>query len=55
MKNKVYPRPHDKQIVYLKDVITKSATIQSTTTSSTIPAILRRTMCCITTPSTGTN
>ena len=23
MKNKVYPRPHDKQIVYLKDVITK--------------------------------
>ena len=23
MKNKVYPRLHDKQIVYLKDVITK--------------------------------
>lgn len=23
MKNKIYPRPHDKQTVYLKDVITK--------------------------------
>ena len=22
MKNKIYPRPNDKQIVYLKDVIT---------------------------------
>ena len=22
MKNKIYPRPHDKQIVYLKDVVT---------------------------------
>ena len=22
MRSKIYPRPHDKQIVYLKDVIT---------------------------------
>ena len=34
MKNQIYPRPHDKQTVYLKDVITGPNVIDPKTTSS---------------------
>ena len=59
MENKIYPRPHDKQTVYLKNVI-GTQNIEVATTRSTMIlfmtlAILKRIMYFITIRSTVTS
>lgn len=58
MRNRIYPRPNDPQIVYLKDVVT-SPNIQVgdyTVYNDFVrdPRELRKTMCSIIIPSTAT-
>ncbi len=58
MRNKIYPRPGDTQIVYLQDVVTgpniEVGLTPYITTSFMIPGILKRITCCIITLSTET-